>query len=97
MVERSQYNIPPAFDGIVRPQGMSAGVFTKMGGAWQYVSTKFTRDHHAFMGKYGKERWFLSEDETMETVMLYVQQRLATLAKTHAKYNERLERLKGLQ
>ncbi|KAL3079288.1 hypothetical protein niasHT_034702 [Heterodera trifolii] len=86
----TQYKMPPPFTGIVKavPAQKFEKAKVKYGawGAWCRWATEYGRSHAKFMEKHGKgEARFQSDQETVETIMLYVQKKLDKMVESSKK------------
>uniref|UniRef100_A0A914HZZ7 Uncharacterized protein n=1 Tax=Globodera rostochiensis TaxID=31243 RepID=A0A914HZZ7_GLORO len=72
LVEKTQYKMPPPFMGVVR----KADNAKRAGGTLRRAITEYGRAHKKFMQNYGKKGYFVADEDTVETIMLYVQRKL---------------------
>uniref|UniRef100_A0A183BTR7 GST_C_6 domain-containing protein n=1 Tax=Globodera pallida TaxID=36090 RepID=A0A183BTR7_GLOPA len=74
LVEKTQYKMPPPFVGVVK--GRKADNAKRAGGTLRRAITEYGRAHKKFMQNYGKQAYFVADEDTIETIMLYVQLKL---------------------
>ncbi|KAL3084031.1 hypothetical protein niasHT_038217 [Heterodera trifolii] len=98
MMGTTQYKLPPPFTGIVKavPVPKSGKEKVKYGAwaTWCRWATEYGRVHAKFMKKHGNGgARFQSDQETVETIMLYVQKKLDKMVKS-AENNEKTTKMK---